>query len=297
MTFDQLRFFVVLAETMNYTRAAEILYISQPTLSRQIMLLEEELETKLFIRTYKSLTLSPAGEIFLEESRKVLLHTRRMYDRMDQFKMGAQGTLLCATLGMFYPQIQDMFREFCCANPDVRLIMKQLPTGSVKKTVQNGEGDVGICFSFELTEKNASEFEVEPLFNEDFRLIVSDTHPLANRTSVTIEELREEHLILLGNDSFPFIRKMWERLNISNVTRTAEIHDADEIQSVILNVQTGRFISVLPSPMTRGGLSGCCALEIEGLDSSFQTVMIWKRENENPTLILFQKYFRECFPR
>ena len=294
MTFDQLSCFSVLAETLNYTKAADILYISQPTMSRQIMLLEEEFHTKLFTRSYKSLSLTPAGEVFLEDCNRVLLAERQLRERMSWFQTGTKGALVCTSLGMYYPKLQSVFRNFRENNPDIELVMQQQDTGGVKESVVAGDGDIGICFSFELTEKD--EFEVVPLFHEDFRLVVTDTHPFAGRASVSVSELKNERLILLGNNRFPFIEKLWNQLEISSALRMATLKRPTSLQSILLNVQSGSYASLFPAPMTRTHLDGCTSLQIEDFDSSFDTVMIWKKDNTNPSLKLLLSYLQKSFP-
>lgn len=293
MTFDQLRYFSVLAETLNYTRAADILFVSQPTLSRQIMLLEEEFQTKLFIRTYKAMHLSPAGEIFLSECRKLLLNYNQLRERMEEFRIGSQGTLTCASLGMHYPRLLELLRGFCLDNPDIHFVMKQVSTGQVAHKTLSGEADLGLGFSFEIGSEK--DFEIIPLFNESFHIIMADSHPLAGRSSISIEELQNEHIILLGNNQFPFIKNLWEKLQISKAPHVTEIEDPGSINSILLNVQMGRYVSLIPSPMTHSVISGCVSAEIQDFDSTFHTVLLWKRQNDNPSLLLFQKYFYEHF--
>ena len=284
MTFEQLKYFSVLAETLNYTKAANILFISQPTLSRQIMLLEEEFEAKLFSRAYKSLTLTPAGEIFWVECKRVLLAEKQLRERMSWFQLGTSGALVCASLGMYYPKLQNVFRQFRKAHPDIRLMMQQHDTGDVKELILSGEGDIGICFSFELTPED--NFGVLPLFNEDFRIVVADTHPLATRTSVSVSELKDERMILLGNNQFPFIEDLWNVLQSAGTVSNMIIDRPASLNSILLNIQAGNYISFFPAPMTRTHLDGCVSLTMEDVDSSFQTILIWKKDNDNPALKL-----------
>ena len=293
MTFEQLKYFSVLAETLNYTKAANILFISQPTLSRQIMLLEEEFETKLFSRAYKSLSLTPAGEVFWGECKRVILAEKQLRERMAWFQLGGSGALVCSSLGMYYPKLQNVFRQFRKKHPDIHLLMHQQDTGDVKESILSGEGDIGICFSFELTPED--DFGVLPLFNEDFRIVVADTHPLASRSSVSVGELKDERMILLGNNQFPFIENLWNELQASGSVHRMIIDRPASLNSILLNIQAGNYISFFPAPMTRTHLDGCVSLAIEDVNSSFQTILIWKKDNENPPLKLLLNDIKACF--
>ncbi len=295
MTFDQLMCFSVLAETLNYTKAAEILYISQPTMSRQIHLLEEEFHTNLFVRSYKSLRLSIAGEVFLEECRRILLAEKQLRERMSWFESGAKGALVCSSLGMYYPELQNVFRQFRKNNPDITLVMQQLDAGGVKESVSSGESDIGVCFSFEVTETD--DFDVVPLFHEEFYLVVADTHPLANSTSISISDLQNERMILLGNNQFPLIEKLWNQLQISSSLHLASMNHPASLNTILLNIQAGNYVSLFPAPMTRTHLDGCTSLQIENFDSSFETVLIWKHDNTNPSLKLLLQCLYEAFPK
>lgn len=284
MTFDQLMCFSVLADTLNYTRAAEILYISQPTMSRQITLLEQEFGIVFFNRSYKSLNLTPAGEVFLEECRKVLSAERQLRTKMSVYQLGKSGAISCSSLDLYYPQLQRVFRQFRIDNPDIQLLMLQKNTGETLYSVLSGESDMGICFSYELT--GNEEVEVLPLFQEDFRIVVADTHPLADKEFVTPDDLRGENLLLLENSQFPFTDRLWLQLQKSGAVQGITLDRSQSLKSILLNIRAGNYISFFPSPMTRPHLEGCSSLEIRAVDSSYHTILIWRKKNNNPTLNL-----------
>lgn len=295
MTFEQLRYFTALAKNLNFTKTSEQLFISQPTLSRQILLLEEEIGVKLFIRDNKSMQISTAGEVFLDECTELLLKYDKMNERMQQFVTGNSGTLVVSSRNIYYPELTSIYRGFCQTNPNLNLFIQYQQTGIVSDSILRGDGDVGVCFSFEMPE-STDELEVVELFEENFCLILSNKHPLANQRSVSIQTLKNENLIFLGLNSFKFIRNLWEATQLSNMIGV-KLRHPDSIETILLNVRSGVAASIIPAPVARENLAECVMVEMEGVDSTFHTIMCWQKRNPNPALRLFKSYFLDVLPK
>ncbi len=294
MTFEQLLSFSALAKNLNFTKTSEIIHVSQPTLSRQILLLEDEFQVKLFIRDNKSMHLSSAGAVFLEECNELLLRREKLLERMRMFSNGTYGRIVYESLQVYYPELIQLYRDFCKTYPNVRFTAQNRPTGLIRDSVAIGRGDFGICFSFEIEDEET--FEIVPLFKERFCVILSDTHPLARFEKISIDMLQNEKFIFLGYNQFPFIRHLWESLDLTDAVEDGQIQSPDSIDTILLNVRSGTVGSIIPAPVARENIQGCAMLDLEGLDTTFFTVLFWNRNNTNPAFKVFLDFFYERFP-
>src|SRR5277367_5144578 len=145
MELRHLRYFVVVAEEQNVTRAAERLHVSQPPLSRQIRDLEEELGVELFRRTAKSLALTEAGKLFLIETRAVLLRVDQAVDAVRALASHHRGTLhvgYAPSLTVrLLPRTLMIFER---AHPGVRVALHDLSTEESLDRLSSGKIDVAL---------------------------------------------------------------------------------------------------------------------------------------------------------
>jgi DNA-binding transcriptional LysR family regulator len=293
MNFEQLRYFSITAKYLNFTKASEHLFMSQPTLSRQISLLEEELGLKLFFRNNRTVYLTSAGEVFLKECDAMLSRHNKLMKRMHQLAAGVHGNLTITSLNIYYPELNNIYKEFCDLYPNISLTFNHQHSGQIIETIDMGKGDMGICFSFEIPD-NIPHLEVLPFFRENFCVIMSESHPFANKKSLSIQDLKKERLYFLGDNSLKFIRDLWEQAKLSSAARVDLFH-SDSIESVLLNVKASHGAAIIPLPVARENISGCKIAKIRNLDSYFEVVLIWKRNNENPALSLFNDHFKQHF--
>jgi len=197
MELQQLRYFVTVAETGNFTRASERCHVSQPSLSQQIINLEKELQHKLFHRLGRKAILSEAGTVFLERARRILFEvddsTRELQDSPAlerKITVGAITTLA--------PYLMPQLLALCLARlPHLQVNLREDFRPDLTKAVLDGELDLAIV-SLPVKDPRIS---VETLFSETLMLVVGKPHPLASKPEVTIEDLVNQNFILLGTGS------------------------------------------------------------------------------------------------
>jgi len=197
MELHQLRYFVAVAETSNFTRASERCHVSQPSLSQQIINLEKELKHKLFHRLGRKAVLSEAGTVFLERARRILFEvddsTRELQDSPALERKITVGAI--TTLAPYLmPQLLALSRARL---PHLQVNLREDFRPDLTKAVIDGELDLAIV-SLPVKDPRIS---VEPLFSETLLLVVGKPHPLASKPEVTIEDLVDQTFILLGTGS------------------------------------------------------------------------------------------------
>lgn len=197
MEIYQLRYFVAVAETENFTKAAVRSNISQPSLSQQIINLEEEIGHKLFHRLGRKVALTQAGQRLLEHARRILTEADNALRELKEdspkgfrVSVGAIPTIA----HFFFPALAAHVR----ANEvPLEVSSYEYFRAVVVRAVLEGEIDLGIV----ARPVNEPQLETIPLFTEPLLLAVGVEHPLATVEPLTVRDLREHDFILLGDAS------------------------------------------------------------------------------------------------
>jgi DNA-binding transcriptional LysR family regulator len=183
MELRQIRYFVVLAETLHFGRAAALLHISQPPLSRQIALLEEELGVVLLDRTRRSVQLSAAGHRFYRDAKTVMATVDQARSHARAAELGDEGTLKAGFMfAAAYSIMPLLTRAYASAFPRVELkLTESIPTTLVAD-IRAGKADVGIMYPSD----SSVELETRTIFSEQLMAVLPAVHPLCNRSSISI---------------------------------------------------------------------------------------------------------------
>lgn len=179
--------------------AADILYISQPTLSRHIKRIEEDLDVTLFIRNSRGLELTQEGKIFLPYAKQIVAIEKNYTNVFQKFKIEHQETLTIGTVPMMAPYgITDIFQRFSKAYPDIKLIVNVMPPREMLQALESDGCD--FIFARELS-KSENEYVWLPVTEDHMAVVVANKHPLAGTESVSLAQLKEEKMIFPLRDS------------------------------------------------------------------------------------------------
>ncbi|WP_309118239.1 LysR family transcriptional regulator [Paenibacillus sp.] len=197
MDLRQLAYFVAVAKAQSYTKAAERLHVTQPTLSKMVRLLEEELNVTLFERGgSKRIRLTDAGEILLRSAQGILTSVENMTTELDDLLELRRGDLLLGLPpmigGRYFPPILEHFRA---KYPHINIKLIEKGGKRIETAVEAGDLDVGIVI---LPVENEAAFTIRPFFEDELRAVLHAEHPLASRTSIALRELAAEPFILFG---------------------------------------------------------------------------------------------------
>jgi DNA-binding transcriptional LysR family regulator len=206
MELRQLRYAVVLGETLHFGRAAQRLYITQSALSQQIARLERELGTTLFDRSSHHVRITPAGEVLVERARRLLGELDQVHADVLAVAAGQTGTL---RVGVFSgaaaeltPLILDEVAE---ALPGVRLAVRELHMTDQVRLLLDGDVDVALLHP----PVDSPEVEVEPLFEEPRVAMVRSDHPLASAGRARVADLLDEPFALAAPGAPDAWRSFW----------------------------------------------------------------------------------------
>lgn len=278
-----LRTFLAVAETSNFTRAADLLHIAQPSLSSTIRQLEGHLDVRLFDRTTRSTALTPEGEVFLEEARAVVARFDEAMGRMERVGRGEAGFLRVGYLiGAAVDFVPQILREFNEHHPEVVLEVTEYDFGHPDVGLGSGETDVAIV---RLPLDEDVRAESETLFREASVACVPESHPLAGSESVTLAQLLAEPIVAApGVGAW---RDYWilsrHRTEPANVT-----YEAPTFESELQAVAFGHGLSVVPKSATEYyRRPGVRFIDITGLEPS-EVAVAW-RDSSSATTANFRR--------
>lgn len=246
MELHQLRYFTAVAETGNFTRAAERNFVAQPSLSQQIMKLEGELGHKLFHRLGRKAVLTEAGAVFLERAQRILYEVddaaKELRDAPSLERTIVVGAI--PTLAPFLlPQLLDRAKT---AFPYLTVHTLEAFRFDIVSAVVAGELDLALA-SLPIKDHRLS---VEVLFTEPLLLAVGRSHRLATQKSVTASDLAEETFVLLGNSSS--LTAQIQRFCGDNDFQPKIGYRCAQIATVKSLVGLGFGISILPQVARHG---------------------------------------------
>ncbi len=265
MTLEQIRYFVTSADSGSFSGAAKQMFVSHSSVCRGVSALEKELGVKLFVRGGRELHCTRAGEIFLRQSRALIRQTVQMRDSVARYRERQQ--LVIVSIGAYMPRFYDLIGSYGTKYPEVDLMMEQVDHLEVVKKLYSGEADIGISFSYSWPEDPA--LETLPVETGNFCVLVPPKHPFAKKAALTRGELLDCP-DLLGENPF----------------RPTGHPDADsyDIQSIILQIKSGKGITVLPEHAALAFGQGCIQLPICGGIDEYQLLLCWRKENSSDAL-------------
>jgi len=197
MEFQQLRYFIAVAETENFTRAAERSHVSQPSLSQQILKLESEVGHKLFHRLGRRAVLTEAGAAFLDRARRIVFEVENAAKELSDHPNLERRLTVGAVQTVMPYLITPLIAELRTSHPNLLIDAREDFRSNLVRAVVEGELDLAVV-PLPLAEHRVS---VEPLLTEPLLLVVGKNHRIASRSEISINDLAEETFVSLGDSS------------------------------------------------------------------------------------------------
>jgi LysR family hydrogen peroxide-inducible transcriptional activator len=244
MELHQLRYFLAVARTRNFSRAAEQCHVAQPSLSQQIMKLEQELEERLFERTKREVALTSAGEIFRAHAERVIEAVDSARDSVRDDRGIVRGRVTLGVLPTIAPYyLPDRLRRFARAFPHVEVVVHEDTTAQLAQAVLRKEIDIAlVSLPVDKTGLAAEEFFDEPLL-----AAIPRAHPLARRarSELTLDDLESESFILM-KEGHCLAGQALQFCQLSGFSPRVSFRSA-QIETVLAFVAAGAGISIIPA--------------------------------------------------
>ncbi|SEN97800.1 DNA-binding transcriptional regulator, LysR family [Flavobacterium sp. CF108] len=242
MELRHLKYFLAVAEELNFTKASEKLFISQPPLSRQIIELEEELQAKLFIRNNKKVELTEAGKYFEKEAKALFQNLERVSLKTKKIAENVSGEFRIAYISSIYSAvISDLIKHLKIQFPYVNFKLFEVSTTKQIDALEQGKIEMGIIRSPIKSPKIKSH-----LWFQDGFSIVFNKNDIQLKSEKEILNLKEETFVFFNKDYAPHYHEVLLELCAFYGFTPKIIHEANNINSIVQLVKNGLGISIVP---------------------------------------------------
>lgn len=249
MEIQQLRYFLAVAKSRNFSRAAERCHVAQPSLSQQIKKLEDELGSRLLERSRREATLTEAGRAFLPHAESVLAELELARDRVNETRGVVRGRVALGVIPTVAPYyLPGLLGGFGARYPGIQVAVTEATTGDLVRATQAGEIDLALT-SLPIVARGIEAAEV---FSEELWLALPKRHPLARRArDVRIGELSEEPFMLL-QDGHCLAGQALEFCTMRGFAPKVTFRSA-QMETILAFVAAGMGVSMVPAMARRDG--------------------------------------------
>jgi DNA-binding transcriptional LysR family regulator len=291
MEINQLKSFIAVAQYLNFTKAANSLYLTQSTISHNISELENELGVKLFYNKKNSVTLTNVGAAILDDTFIVDKSIRNIVSKIKQMHSGDYGELC---VGYVFEPIAEKkiesFKNFNRKYPNVSVKYSSFDSITITNKIIKNELDVGFCryitlHSFDTI--NWKHIYFDPLY-----IVMSRNHPLSSQTSLTVDMISEEVVILMNRQTnpgmFDVVNSLFQRKGYTPIINDS----SNELLTTVMMAQIGLGIIILPGQFMLFTRDDLVFIPLEDDECIHDIGAAWNKNNQNPML---QPFLDELF--
>lgn len=289
MKFRHLRYFVAVAEELNFTRAAERLNMAQPPLSQQIKQMEDDLGTILIERGSRPMRLTRAGGVMLDHAKRILEMSDAAQTDVRRIARGQTGLLNVAFVGSaLYSVLPAILSNFRQQYPKVDVSLNEMLAPDIARGLQDRKVDVGIVRPALL---GLDEIAQRPVVKEQMVLAVPNSHPFARKTHVPLASVHSEPLILYPKNPKPSLTD--DILKACEAVGAAPdvIQEVLHLQTALILVAQGVGLTLVAQSVARQPRPGVVFVGIEDPAPSSVLSLAWRKGTTSPSL---DNFLRIC---
>jgi DNA-binding transcriptional LysR family regulator len=283
MELRHVRYFLAVAEELNFSRAAARIRVAQPALSRQIHDLEDELGFKLFERSTTRVDLTPAGEFFRQQAGKLLMQLDIAVTGAQRIAHGTTSVLRIGTAWnvgaaeLFVTEAANELRE---RHPQLSIEFVELPFHEHVAAIRDRRIDVGFVGREWLSSRKDISFRL--IYSGAMKAVLPGSHPLAGRAAVGLRELKEERWLTLVDDEVPGFRAL-----LTRVLRPAQFTprfgpSARSIHGILALVSSGGGIALVPELILPVEPTGLRYLATDS--APYEQFAVWRNDPPVPEI-------------
>lgn len=284
MELRHLRALVAVAEEGHFGRAAERLHLSQPPVSLAIKELEAELGVRLFERSSRRVSLTPAGDEALQDARAVLARTEALRSRAHGAKGAALGRLAIGFISLAaYSYLPELLRGYTTEHPQVKLALHEGTTDQILADLATGTLDIGCIFASPLL---PAGLRYQATNRDPLIVALPENHPLAARKRVPLERLAGEQFLSFerhyGPTMFDTVVATCMRHGFS-----PRIFPARQMHTIVSLVSAGIGVALVPACLQVLHRQGVVYRPLQGERSPVETGVAWRSDDESAALRQF----------
>jgi DNA-binding transcriptional LysR family regulator len=290
MDIKALRYFLQVAETLNFNRAAEKLNISQPVVTRVISQLEHEIGSKLFERTTRRVALTPAGAVLLKETRPLISHVEAVQQTVRHSVAEKSGRLTVGYTTLAMQSITpELLRKFKAAYPGIEVDVREMTTQAQIEALLSAEIDIG----FILTPTEEEGLTITPIHHERLRLAVPDQHPhVTSGKSAPLSAFAADYFIIPSRKQFPAVYD--EIIRACDVAGfRPRLKECGENQTCVGLARAGLGVVFVSGRTTDIPSDGLIFIDIDDPAPVMEIAVVWRTRDPSTLLSPFKDYVSE----
>lgn len=288
-----LRYFIAVAEELNFSRAAERMHMAQPPLSAAIRQLERDLGVDLFIRTTREVKLTEAGHAFLAGARRTLADAERAAEDAKRAAAGELGRLRIAySWSTRFETLPALGRAFRASHPSVDLLAQEMWNARMPPAFANGSIDVALSLCPEI----AAELELAPIRKERLVALLPEAHPLTREEAIPLSSLADDEFVLFPREIAPRLHdsfvSLYRRAGFEPRVRNESFHTGWDL-GVLAEIPA---VALAPQTAADGLPDGIVAVALSEPTDSLETCVVWRSDDPSPVVGAFVEVARSAFP-
>ncbi|MFZ7121195.1 MAG: LysR family transcriptional regulator [Eubacteriaceae bacterium] len=284
MDIHRLKYFISVAKYLNFTKAAEANYITQPTLSRQIASLEKEFGVMLFIRENRNIRLTEEGKCLHMHASKIIREYELAQNNLS-FRSGV------GSLSIGYDSAGAPLKFFSETN---RVIAQQYPKLTIKLyrknlnelllDLQREEVDIIIIPICDLNDIDSTKQLDCVVIAEEFKVILPHAHRYANLKSIDLRSLAGEKFIVPSQDTPTYLINFFKKISKKFSFQLSPIYEKAYLEDIVLSVGAGNGFSIVTNNATQIDNLNTSSLCIKNQDIGIKWISCWSKKNKNPNI-------------
>jgi DNA-binding transcriptional LysR family regulator len=281
-----LRYFAAVARTEHFGRAAQILGVAQPALSRQIKQLEEEIGAELFERLPRGVRLTEAGAAYAAEVDAILSHVDAANKRAKNFAIGNAGNLSVGfnEIASYHDSVPRRINAFRHTFPEIALNLQPLSSVAQIRALHEGKLDAAIVYDVFHSADEERALKCITISSSTIRLAIPASHHLAKKKTIDVGHLKNEPLVWLSRDNLqPYNNKLLSGCVQSGLSPVI-IQEVSTLSIQLSLVSAGMGLALVGSEVESRMPRDLILRNVRGLDVSFSLILIWRRDNDAPAL-------------
>ncbi len=296
MNLFQLEYFIVLAETLSYTKASQQLHITQPTLSKLVINLEHSIGSQLFIRNKREVKLTPTGKIFYHEIKKILHAYDSAVKKVKDMENGTTGVISIGLLGTalvyHFPKLIKRFHEL---HPTIKVNPMDYTYDHIMETLTSGQIDVAILPDIEID--CPPQFLKKTVFTDHMCVVLPQSHKFSELKSVSLTMIKDEPFIHMDPKYSRTDHNLIDNIYSQEGYSTNTVYEANSLINMMLMVDCQLGISILASHMKQFANDTVRFVPLMGFEDYFKVTCLYNRESNDcieKLLEVTNEYFKSC---
>ena len=279
MELRHLRYFVAVAEKLNFSEAARSVHITQPSLSQQIQDLERDMGVELIERTSRQIRLTTAGEAFFEDAQNILSFADKAKQKAKLVDNGQIGEL---RLGFLYPAVHpfmtNLLKQYLNLYPNISLKLGHYEPHELMKRLHDGQLDV--VFTRPYNRRLYPHFHAHSIRQDEFVAVLPPGHALADQPELAVAQLTQYPLVLFGRDLAPeFYDQILEQCPADGVLHTIDSHESYLKAIMLMMVESGMGVGIMPRYVQHLHQTQCHFVPLNGVQQQVELLMVRQTSN------------------